>query len=105
MHIIRKNTKKKKEKKKERKKKTLNILHLLYISFAIDVGGVVQRFPPGVVNQPLEMPGSPNSRGRLSLNLITGPQTKHQNGKKVILSLVFLHWRSIRMILPLVHQR
>jgi len=28
------------------------------------------------------MPGRPNSRGRLSLNLYTGPPTKHQKGKR-----------------------
>ena len=38
--------------------RALNILHVLYISFAIAAGGVVQRFPrSGVTKQPLEMPG------------------------------------------------
>jgi len=39
--------------------KPLSILHLLYTSFAIAAGGVVQRFPPGVIKRPLEKPGRP----------------------------------------------
>jgi len=31
------------------------LLHLLYISFAIAAGGVLQHFPQGIIKQPLEM--------------------------------------------------
>ena len=54
---------------------------MLYISFAIAAGGIRPALLSGFLG-PSKMPGRPNSRGRLSLNLYTGPPTKHQKGKR-----------------------
>jgi len=56
---------------------SLYISALLYISFAIAAGGIRPALLSGFL-RPFKMPGRPNSRGRLSLILYTGPPTKHQ---------------------------
>jgi len=57
--------------------KTKDLSTALNISFAIAAGGIRPALSSGGLD-PSKMPGRPNSRGRLSLNLYTGPRTKHQ---------------------------
>ena len=52
---------------------------LNHLAYTIAAGGSGPRFHHGAMKQPSKMPGRPNSRGRLSLNLLTDPPTKHQN--------------------------
>ena len=52
---------------------------LNHLAYTIAAGGSGPRFRDGAVKQPSKMPGRPNSRGRLSLNLINRPPTKYQN--------------------------
>ena len=44
---------------------------LNHVAYTIAAGGSGPRFRDGAVKQPSKMPGRPNSRGRLSLNLPT----------------------------------
>ena len=47
---------------------------LNHLAYTIAAGGSGPRFRDGAVKQPSKMPGRPNSRGRVSLNLLTDPE-------------------------------
>ena len=58
---------------------------LNHLAYTIAAGGSGPRvFRDGAVKQPSKMPGRPNSRGRLSLNLLTDPERSTKNKGKPI---------------------
>ena len=55
---------------------------LNHLDYTIAAGGSGPRFLQGAVKQPSKMTGRPNSRGRLSLYLLTDPQRITKNKGK-----------------------
>ena len=76
---------------------------LNHLAYTIAAGGSGPRFHHGAMKQPSKMPGRPNSRGRLSLNLLTDPERstkirgiqfpgKTGKGFNVVLHSVSMEW-------------
>ena len=63
-------------------REALFLLRISTIFSLLSSWGCVQLLLQGAVKQPSEVPDRPTlAAGRLSLNLTTGPATKHQKGK------------------------